>query len=50
MTQNGTAVRLTGVRKTFGAHTAVDDLDLEIEPGTIYGLLGPNGNAASTRR
>ena len=48
MTQNGTAVRLTGVRKTFGAHTAVDDLDLAIEPGTIYGLLGPNGSGKTT--
>ena len=48
MTQNGTAVRLTGVRKTFGAHTAVDDLDLSIEPGTIYGLLGPNGSGKTT--
>ncbi len=46
--KNGTAVRLTGVRKSFGAHTAVDDLDLEIEPGTIYGLLGPNGSGKTT--
>ena len=48
MTENGTAVRLSGVRKTFGAHTAVDDLDLEIEPGTVYGLLGPNGSGKTT--
>ena len=48
MTQNGTAVRLSGVRKTFGAHTAVSDFDLEIEPGTIYGLLGPNGSGKTT--
>lgn len=48
MNRNGTAVRLTGVRKTFGAHTAVDDLDLAIESGTIYGLLGPNGSGKTT--
>lgn len=48
MTQNGTVVRLSGVRKTFGTHTAVDDFDLEIEPGTIYGLLGPNGSGKTT--
>ena len=48
MTQNGTAVRLSGVHKTFGAHTAVSDFDLEIEPGTIYGLLGPNGSGKTT--
>ena len=48
MTQNGTAVRLSGVHKTFGAHTAVADFDLAIEPGTIYGLLGPNGSGKTT--
>ena len=48
MTQNGTVVRLSGVRKTFGAHTAVDDLNLEIEAGTVYGLLGPNGSGKTT--
>ena len=48
MTQNGTAVRLSGVHKTFGAHTAVSDFDLEIEPGAIYGLLGPNGSGKTT--
>ncbi len=48
MTRNGTAVRLSGVRKTFGAHTAVDDLDLAIEPGAIHGLLGPNGSGKTT--
>ena len=48
MTQNRTAVRLSSVRKTFGAHTAVADFDLEIETGTIYGLLGPNGSGKTT--
>ena len=48
MTHNGTAIRLSGVCKTFGAHTAVADLDLEIESGTIYGLLGPNGSGKTT--
>ncbi len=48
MTRNGTVVRLSGVRKTFGGHTAVDDLDLAIETGTIYGLLGPNGSGKTT--
>ena len=42
------AIRLSGVTKTFGKHTAVDGLDLEIPRGSIYGLLGPNGSGKST--
>jgi len=41
-------VRLTGVTKRFGGHTAVDRLDLEIPRGSIYGLLGPNGSGKTT--
>ena len=41
-------VRLRGVTKRFGAHAAVSDLDLEIPPGTVYGLLGPNGSGKTT--
>jgi ABC-2 type transport system ATP-binding protein len=42
------AVRLTGVTKRFGAHTAVDHLDLTIPRGSLYGLLGPNGSGKTT--
>ena len=42
------AVRLSGVTKAFGAHTAVSDFDLEIPRGTILGLLGPNGSGKTT--
>ncbi len=42
------AVRLSGVTKSFGAHTAVSDFDLEIPKGTILGLLGPNGSGKTT--
>ena len=34
--------------KRFGNFTAVQDLDLELEPGTVLGLLGPNGAGKST--
>ena len=37
------AVALRGVTKRFGAVTAVDGLDLTIEPGEIVAFLGPNG-------
>ena len=42
------AVRLTGVTKRFGEHTAVSGLDLDIPKGSIYGLLGPNGSGKTT--
>ena len=42
------AVRLEGVSKAFGAVSAVEDLDLVVPRGTIYGLLGPNGAGKTT--
>jgi ABC-2 type transport system ATP-binding protein len=37
------AVALHGLTKHFGAVTAVDGLDLAIQPGEIVAFLGPNG-------
>src|SRR5580704_3265030 len=34
--------------RTFGGVTAIDQLDLEIARGEIYGFLGPNGAGKST--
>lgn len=42
------AVHAQGVTKRFGKHTAVSGLDLEVPPGLIYGLLGPNGSGKTT--
>ena len=42
------AVRLRGIRKSYGAIKAVDGLDLEVPPGSCIGLLGPNGAGKST--
>ena len=37
------AVALTGLTKRFGAVTAVDGLDLTVQPGEVVAFLGPNG-------
>jgi branched-chain amino acid transport system ATP-binding protein len=37
-----------GLQKRFGGVTAVDDVDLDIEPGEIVGLMGPNGAGKTT--
>ena len=42
------AVVLRGVTKTFGAHTAVEDLDLAVPRGSVYGFIGPNGSGKTT--
>jgi ABC-type branched-subunit amino acid transport system ATPase component len=36
------AVRCVGLTYRFGDHVAVDHVDLQIEPGETFGLLGPN--------
>ena len=42
------AVVCAGLTYRFGSHTAVDDVDLLIEPGETFGLLGPNGAGKTT--
>jgi ABC-2 type transport system ATP-binding protein len=42
------AIELIDVTKRFGAFTAVDSLSLRVEPGEIFGLLGPNGSGKTT--
>ena len=41
-------IRLENVTKTFGSHTAVDDLDLDIADGEFFVLLGPTGAGKTT--
>jgi ABC-type multidrug transport system ATPase subunit len=37
-----------GLTKRFGSLVAVDNLDLDVRPGDIYGFLGANGSGKTT--
>jgi ABC-type Fe3+/spermidine/putrescine transport system ATPase subunit len=43
-----TLVAFRAVTKRFGAHTAVDGIDLEIRRGEFFSLLGPSGCGKTT--
>jgi ABC-type multidrug transport system ATPase subunit len=42
------AIEAVGLEKLFGATHALAGLDLAVEPGTILGVLGPNGSGKTT--
>ncbi|WP_436934792.1 ABC transporter ATP-binding protein [Halovenus marina] len=42
------AIQIDGLRKNYGAVTALDGLSLTVEAGELYGLLGPNGAGKTT--
>ncbi|QEL19691.1 ABC transporter ATP-binding protein [Limnoglobus roseus] len=42
------AIHIKSLRVQYGRFTAVDNLDLEIRKGELFGLLGPNGAGKST--
>ena len=47
---NGDAprLRMTGVRKSFGATRALDGVDFAVRPGEVHALIGENGAGKST--
>jgi putative spermidine/putrescine transport system ATP-binding protein len=42
------AIKLTGLRKSFGAVEAVAGIDLEIADGEFFSMLGPSGSGKTT--
>jgi len=41
-------LKISKLTKKFGKLTAVDQLDLSVEKGQVYGILGPNGSGKTT--
>jgi ABC-2 type transport system ATP-binding protein len=42
------AIRIEGLCKRFGSIQALDQLDLTVQPGSVFGFLGPNGAGKTT--
>jgi len=45
---NNTIIQVDHLVKRYGPVTAVDDISLAVEEGTIFGFLGPNGAGKTT--
>ena len=42
------AISAHGVRKSFGDHCVLNDVDLKVGEGSVFALLGPNGAGKTT--
>lgn len=41
-------LNISGLTKKYGSLRAINNLDLSIEQGNVYGILGPNGSGKTT--
>ena len=48
MNNEAVAIRTENLLKSFGDYRAIDNLDLDIKRGEIYGLVGPDGAGKTT--
>ncbi len=46
--QDADAVTTTGLTKRFGPKTVVNEVELRVPHGAVYGFLGPNGSGKTT--
>ena len=47
-TERPPAITVAGLRKSYGDHSVLDGVDLDVAEGTVYALLGPNGAGKTT--
>ena len=45
---NTAKISLRGVHKSFGAHSVLNGIDMDIAGGTVVSLIGPSGSGKST--
>lgn len=48
LTNNPPVLKVTGLKKAYGAIQAVCGVSFEVRPGEIFGVIGPNGSGKTT--
>jgi branched-chain amino acid transport system ATP-binding protein len=46
--QGSSLLKVTGLKKSYGAIQAVGGVSFEVQPGEIFGVIGPNGSGKTT--